>query len=92
MRLYQELKATTSKIKQRSGKSKTAITILINFRSSGYGDELTWAAVWIYKATEENKYLEQAEIFYSTFRLKERPNEFFYNKKVAGLQASNLLW
>lgn len=60
------------------------------FRSSGYGDELTWAAIWMHKATDSKKYLEQAEGFYSTFRLKERPNEFFYNKKVAGLQVNIL--
>lgn len=58
------------------------------WRSTGYGDELTWAAIWMYKATKENKYIEQAENFYNSYRLKERPNEFFYNKKVAGVQVS----
>jgi endoglucanase len=56
------------------------------YESSGYGDELTWAAVWLYKVTKEVKYIEQAENFYSKFRIKDRPNEFFYNKKVAGIQ------
>ncbi|XP_025831030.1 endoglucanase 13 [Agrilus planipennis] len=56
------------------------------YEVSGYGDEITWAAIWLYKATRKLKYLEQAEQYYTEFRLKERPNEFFYNKKVAGLQ------
>ncbi|XP_063923756.1 uncharacterized protein LOC135137909 [Zophobas morio] len=56
------------------------------FRSTGYGDELTWAAVWLYKATRNVRYVEQAENFYTKFRIKDRPNEFFYNKKVAGIQ------
>lgn len=58
----------------------------IFYRSTGYGDELTWAAVWLYKATKEIKYIEQAETFFSKFRINDRPNEFFYNKKVAGIQ------
>lgn len=58
----------------------------IYYESTGYGDELTWAAVWMYKATKESRYVEQAESFYNTFRLRERPEEFFYNKKVAGVQ------
>ncbi|CAG2053698.1 unnamed protein product [Timema podura] len=54
--------------------------------STDYGDELTWAAAWLYKATSESQYLDEAEHNYMKFRLKERPNEFFYNKKVAGVQ------
>jgi Glycosyl hydrolase family 9 len=55
-------------------------------RSTDYGDELTWAAAWLYKATNESQYLDEAEHHFMKFRLKERPNEFFYNKKVAGVQ------
>lgn len=55
-------------------------------RSTGYGDELTWAAAWLYKATRDIHYLDEAEHHYDNFRLRERPNEFFYNKKVAGVQ------
>lgn len=51
---------------------------------------MTWAAVWLYKVTKEVKYIEQAENFYSKFRIKDRPNEFFYNKKVAGIQVRRL--
>lgn len=56
------------------------------YESTDYGDELTWAAAWLYKATNETVYLDEAEHHYMKFRLKERPNEFFYNKKVAGVQ------
>lgn len=55
-------------------------------RSTDYGDELTWGAAWLYRATNESQYLDEAEHHYMKFRLKERPNEFFYNKKVAGVQ------
>jgi hypothetical protein len=47
---------------------------------------LTWAAAWLYKATDDPQFLDEAEHHYMKFRLKERPNEFFYNKKVAGVQ------
>ncbi|KAF0773352.1 Endoglucanase [Aphis craccivora] len=57
------------------------------YESTDYGDELTWAAAWLYKATKESQYLEDAEYMYMKYRLKERPNEFYYNKKVAGVQA-----
>lgn len=56
------------------------------YESTDYGDELTWAAAWLFKATNDAQYLEEAEHHYENFRLRERPNEFFYNKKVAGVQ------
>lgn len=56
------------------------------YESTDYGDELAWAAAWLFKATNDTMYLEDAEHHYQHFHLKERPNEFFYNKKVAGVQ------
>lgn len=56
------------------------------YESTDYGDELTWAAAWLYKATNDSEFIEESEQHYDSFRLKERPNEFFYNKKVAGVQ------
>ncbi|XP_043788423.1 endoglucanase E-4-like [Apis laboriosa] len=56
------------------------------YESTDYGDELAWAAIWLFKATNDTMYLEEAEHHYQHFHLKERPNEFFYNKKVAGVQ------
>lgn len=61
-------------------------------RSTDYGDELTWAAAWLYKATNEAQYLDDAEYMYKKYRLKERPNEFYYNKKVAGVQVKYTLF
>lgn len=59
-------------------------------RSTEYVDELTWAAIWLYKATKNPYYLEEAEYFYKMFRLKDRPNEFSFSKRVAGVQVSKL--
>ncbi|XP_011498432.1 PREDICTED: endoglucanase 10-like [Ceratosolen solmsi marchali] len=56
------------------------------YESTDYGDELAWAAAWLFKASNETKYLDEAEHHYQHFHLRERPNEFFYNKKVAGVQ------
>ncbi|XP_050443296.1 endoglucanase E-4-like [Adelges cooleyi] len=56
------------------------------YESTDYGDELTWAAAWLFKATKEPQYLEDAEYLYVKYRLKGRPNEFFFNKKSAGAQ------
>ena len=63
------------------------------YESTDYGDELAWAALWLFKATNNTMYFEEAEHHYQHFHLKERPNEFFYNKKVAGVQVISLvLW
>merc|ERR1711971_417700 len=35
------------------------------YRSDSYEDELIWAAAWLYKATEDSKYLEKAEDLYA---------------------------
>lgn len=35
-------------------------------RSVDYNDELAWAGAWLYKATNETKYLTQAENYYVT--------------------------
>ena len=56
------------------------------YESTGYGDELAWAAAWLYKATNESSYLQDANNHYQNFHLKERPDRFFYNNKVAGVQ------
>lgn len=33
---------------------------------SGYNDELTWGAIWLYKATGDNSYLEKAKVAYES--------------------------
>lgn len=61
------------------------------YESTDYGDELAWAATWLFKATNESRYLDDAVLHYQHFHLRERPNEFYYNKKVAGVQVSIVL-
>ncbi|XP_029163087.1 endoglucanase 15-like [Nylanderia fulva] len=56
------------------------------FKSEDYGDELAWAALWLSWASRDPKYLEYAFHHYQNFNLDKRPNEFFYNNKVAGVQ------
>lgn len=38
------------------------------------------------------QYLDDAEYMYEKYRLKERPNEFYFNKKVAGVQVSRTFY
>lgn len=40
----------------------------------------------MYRATREPHFLDEAEHHYMQFRLRDRPAEFFYNRKVAGVQ------
>ncbi|XP_070154972.1 endoglucanase A [Polyergus mexicanus] len=56
------------------------------YESTGYGDELAWAAVWLFKATKNFVYLNDTVDHYQQFHLDKRPNEFFYNNKIAGVQ------
>ncbi|KAL1919863.1 uncharacterized protein VTP21DRAFT_1795 [Calcarisporiella thermophila] len=41
---------------------------------SGYGDELVWGAIWIYRATKEKQWLEKAEKYYTDFKLENNWN------------------
>ncbi len=43
------------------------------YKSSGYNDELVWAAAWLYRATGEKEYLDKAEEYYDN--LTENPND-----------------
>lgn len=62
------------------------------YESTDYGDELAWAAIWLFKATRDTKYFDDAVHHYQHFHLKERPNAFFYNKKVAGIQVKFFIY
>jgi len=53
---------------------------------SGYGDELGWSAAWLYRATENAKYLEDVERHWNEFGLNGKPQEFGWDDKKAGLQ------
>ncbi|XP_076065257.1 endoglucanase E-4-like [Oratosquilla oratoria] len=53
---------------------------------NGYGDELAWAALWLYRATYDNSYLIKAVGHYEEFDLGETPNEFSWDEKTPGVQ------
>lgn len=52
---------------------------------SGYGDELAWAACWMFMASGTDQYLQDAENHYQSFSLQGRPGEFSWDNKVAGV-------
>lgn len=43
------------------------------YQSSGFKDELAWAAIWMYAATKENKHLQDARRLYSAWNDEEGP-------------------
>jgi len=53
---------------------------------SGYGDELAWAAIWLYKATNEQAYLTKALDLYNEFGLDYQSNSLGWDNKVFGVQ------
>lgn len=61
--------------------------IIVLFSSwSGYGDELGWAAAWLYRATNVSRYLTDVQRHWAEFNLGEKPLEFSWDDKKAGLQ------
>lgn len=48
------------------GKYSDVITDAQTFYKSwsGYKDELVWGAIWLYRATNDNSYLDKAELYY----------------------------
>lgn len=56
--------------------------------SGGYGDELAWAALWLYRATGNVAYLNDAKSFYATYGLSQvGSGGFNWDDKTAGVQA-----
>ena len=60
-------------------------TYFLFIRSSGYIDELAWAALWMYLATHESSYLDKAKAFYSQLG-NGPPWAFSWDDKKAGVQ------
>ncbi|KAJ9588697.1 hypothetical protein L9F63_018011, partial [Diploptera punctata] len=56
------------------------------YGSSGYKDELVWAAAWLYKATQDDSYLTKAEDMYDEFDLKSNDGSFDWDSKATGAQ------
>lgn len=58
---------------------------------SGYGDELCWAALWLYRATGDQYYLAKAKDHWVEFELYIMPREFSWDYKTAGVYVSAVL-
>ncbi|XP_071479249.1 uncharacterized protein [Diadema antillarum] len=57
-----------------------------SYRSSGYWDELAFAAAWLYRATGEENYYNQAEDFYYTHLPSYLSWAFTWDDKKAGVK------
>ncbi len=70
------------------GKYSDSIPDAANFyRSwSGFNDELTWAAAWLYRASTEQQYLTAAKSFYLQFGMGGTAQKFSWDDKKAGVQ------
>jgi hypothetical protein len=65
----------------------TNLTFLkISYRSSDYRDELVWAATWLYRATNDNTYLNTAESLYNEFGLGSANGGLDWDEKISGVQ------
>jgi hypothetical protein len=56
------------------------------YNSQSYKDELTWGALWLYKATNDTKYLQKAEGYFVQFTLSQPGWGFSWDEKTGGLQ------
>lgn len=54
---------------------------------SGYGDELCWGALWLYRATGDDFYLTRARDHWVEFNMTEMPREFSWDYKMLGVYA-----
>ncbi len=55
---------------------------------SGYGDELLWGALWLYRATGDTSYLTKAQEAWDEFNLGEAAEQFSWDDKRAGAYVS----
>ncbi|KAG7167413.1 Endoglucanase E-4-like 3, partial [Homarus americanus] len=58
---------------------------------SGYGDELLWGALWLYRATGDDTYLTKAQEAWDEFNLGEDPMEFSWDDKKVGSYALGMM-
>ncbi|KAL0379155.1 UNVERIFIED_CONTAM: Endoglucanase 24 [Sesamum radiatum] len=56
------------------------------YNSSGYGDELLWAAAWLYHATRDESYLTYVTVEGNFFANWGTPTWFCWDNKLAGTQ------
>ncbi|KAF4527169.1 hypothetical protein B566_EDAN006094 [Ephemera danica] len=71
------------------GDYSMTIPQVANFYKSWNGDEdeLVWAALWLFRATGEERYKTEAIDMYKRFNLKQRePKDFSWDDKVIGVR------
>ena len=56
------------------------------YNSQSYKDELAWGAAWLYKATNDSKYLQKAESHFIKFGLSQPGWGFSWDEKTGGVQ------
>ena len=56
------------------------------YPSSSYEDELSWAAVWLYRATSKTAYRDKAVAHYARFGVQPEVKVFNWDDKRAGVQ------
>ena len=73
---------------QYRGKYSDSISDAATFYNSfgGYNDELVWGAIWLYKATGEQAYLDKAVSYYDQFGFGGKTQFFSWDDKLAGAQ------
>ena len=52
----------------------------------GFNDELVWGAIWLYKATGDQAYLNKAISYYDEFGFGGKTQFFSWDDKIAGAQ------
>ena len=67
---------------------KLWIIFVYSTRSYSYGDELTWAAIWLYKATQDESYATKAKELWDEFGMDYVANNFSWDNKNPGVQVS----
>ncbi|KMS95422.1 hypothetical protein BVRB_008400 [Beta vulgaris subsp. vulgaris] len=72
--------------KHRGSYSENIPEVATYYNSTGYGDELLWAASWLYHATKDNTYLEYVNDNGKEFANFGSPTWFSWDNKLAGTQ------
>ncbi|XP_045615169.2 endoglucanase E-4 [Procambarus clarkii] len=74
---------------EKRGNYANSIPVVTDFYNSwnGYGDELLWAAAWLYRATGDSNYLNKAKQHWNEFGLGNPPQQFSWDSKAPGAYA-----
>ncbi|KAJ7966855.1 Endoglucanase [Quillaja saponaria] len=72
--------------KYRGSYSESIPEVQTYYNSTGYGDELLWAASWLYHATEDKSYIEYVRDNGESYAKFGSPTWFSWDNKLAGTQ------